>query len=169
MVQGLWDRLGTDQGLLVLGFLLSSVLGGLVTHFFQKLSWQRQAKLDLYSQRYKEGNQFLECLSSLIDRRYFGLKRLLWAIEENAHREKLAAREKDYSISVVEWNNNLRSMHNRVRILIGEDEALSFLDYEDDYHQDAPRSLHYRFVLAHRKVMAAKADPTVLPAAQQQV
>jgi hypothetical protein len=168
MAQDLWSRLGTDQGISVLGFILSSVFGGLVTYFFQRMSWQRQARLDLYSARYKEGSEFLERLSSLIDRRYFALKRFIWAIEEKADVARMAIRESEYFKEVVEWNNNLRTMHNRVRILIGEDEALAFLDYEDDYHQDRPRSLHYRFILAHRKTLGAKSDPTMLPAARQE-
>ena len=59
-----WAQLATDTGLLVLGFFLSSVLGGLLTYLFQRLSWRRQARLDLYSQRYREGNEFLERLLS---------------------------------------------------------------------------------------------------------
>lgn len=166
MLGEIWTSLGTKQGIVVLGFLLSSVLGGLLTYAFQRLSWRRQAKLELYSQRYKDGNEFLDRLSSLIDRRYFALARLLWAVQEREPADKLAPREREYFETVVEWNNNLRAMHNRVRILVGEEKALAFLDYEDDYRQDSPGSLHYRFVLAHRALMAAKKDPASFGQAQ---
>lgn len=162
----IWASLGSKQGLVLLGFLLSSVLGGLLTYAFQRLSWRRQAKLELYSQRYRDGNEFLDRLSSLIDRRYFALVRLLWAVQENASSDKYATRERAYFKTVVEWNDNLRAMHNRVRILVGEEKALAFLDYEDDYRQDDPRSLHYRFVAAHRALTAAKDDRAVVDKAQ---
>jgi hypothetical protein len=168
MWQSLWEKLGTDQGLVILGFVLSSLLGGLVAYLFQQLSWRRQAKLDLYGQRYRDGNEFLDRLSSRIDRRYFALKRLLWAVEEDAEPGKLAARERAYFKTVIEWNNNLRAMHNRVRLVIGEAEALAFLDYEDDYRQEDPRSLHYQFLLAHRALMQAKADRSLLDVARRE-
>jgi hypothetical protein len=164
----IWRSMGTKPGLVVLGFLLSSVLGGLVTYAFQRLSWRRQAKLELYSQRYRDGNEFLDRLSSLIDRRYYALMRLLWAVQESAPPETYDEREQAYFKTVIGWNNNLRAMHNRVRILVGEEKALAFLDYEDDYRQDDPRSLHYRFVAAHRALMAAKTDPEALDRAQSE-
>lgn len=165
----LWAFLSSEPGLVVLGFLLSSGLGGLLTYLFQKLSWRREARLDLYSQLYRDGTAFLERLSSIIDRRYFRLKRVLWAVEDGVAPEVLSAREKDYYTTVLEWNDNLRALHNQIRILIGEKEALAFLDYEDDYHQEKPTSLHYRFVLAHREVMATKNDPERIDGANRAV
>jgi hypothetical protein len=41
---------------------------------------------------------------------------------------------------------------------VGEEQANNFLDYGDDYAGDTPNSLHYKFVIAHRKVMATKGD-----------
>lgn len=166
----LWSLLGTEQGKLLAGFLLTTLLGGVLAYLFQALSWKRQAKLDLFQQRYKEGTEFLERLSGLIDRRYFGLQRFFWAIESNATAAKRATREREYFQTVVEWNHNLRSAHNRVRILIGEKEALAFLDYGDDFRpDDDPQSLHYKFVKAHKYVTAAKSDPSLVPEAKRAV
>lgn len=165
----MWDLLGSEQGKLLAGFLLTTLLGGWLGYLVQALSWKRQAKLDLFQQRYKEGTEFLERLSVLIDRRYFGLQRLFWAIESNVEAKKLAVREREYFQTVVEWNHNLRSAHNRIRILIGENEALAFLDYGDDFRLDDPRSLHYRFVKAHRAVTAAKSDPSLVLVAERAV
>lgn len=159
----------TETYKLVLGFVLTTVLGGLLTYLFQRLSWKRQATLDLYRERYKEGTEFLERLSSLIDRRYFALQRFIWALEEAADEKRLSEREADYFQTVLEWNTSLRSIHNRIRLLIGEEQALDFLDYGDDYRPDQPLSLHYRFVLAHRAVMTARRDRAGLATALQEV
>ena len=45
---------------------------------------------------------------------------------------------------------------NKIRLLIGDDRANLFLDYRDDFHPEAPQSLHYHFVKAHRYVMMAR-------------
>lgn len=161
--------LETETYKLVLGFVLTTVLGGLLTYVFQRLSWKRQATLDLYRERYKEGTEFLERLSSLIDRRYFALQRFIWALEDSADEKRLTEREADYFQTVLEWNTSLRSIHNRIRLLIGEEQALDFLDYGDDYRPDQPQSLHYRFVLAHRAVMAARRDRGKIATALQEV
>jgi hypothetical protein len=164
-----WEALGSEQGKLLLGFLLTTLVGGVLTVLFQQYSWKRQARLDLYRQRYKDGTELLARVSSLIDRRYFALQRLIWAIDGRVAPMNLAQKEKDYFAIVIEWNGSLRALHNSIRLLIGEREALAFLDYEDDNRPVDPQSLHYRFVVAHRAVMHAKSDPAFAASARQQV
>jgi hypothetical protein len=165
----MWRRLGTDQGKLLAGFVLTTVLGAALAYLFQWLSWRRQVRLDLFRQRYTDGTQLLERLSSMIDKRYFRLQRLVWSIADNAVPEKTAAREQEYFEAVAEWNERLRAIHNGIRLLIGESEALQFLDYADDYRPDDPHSLHYRFVKAHQAVLAAKNDPSRVAIAKEEV
>ncbi|AIL62460.1 hypothetical protein [Pseudomonas alkylphenolica] len=155
----IWRALATEVGRVVVGFLFTTILGGCLGYFFQWMTWRRQARLDMYRQRYADGALLLEQLSSIVDRRYFRLQRLIWAICDGAPAEKLAIRESEYFETVSEWNENLRSFHNRIRLLIGEKESLRFLDYADDNRGDNPESLHYRFVKAHRLVVAAKNNP----------
>jgi hypothetical protein len=131
----LWRALGTEQGKLLFGFALTTVVGGLFAYVFQWLSWRRQVRIDLFRQRYIEGTQLLEHLSSLVDRRYFRLQRLVWSLAGDAPQEKIEQREKEYFETVVEWNEKLRSIHNRLRLLVGDSIALQFLDYADDYRQ----------------------------------
>jgi hypothetical protein len=164
-----WRFLGTDQGKLLVGFALTTIAGGALAYVFQSLSWRRQARLDLYRQRYADGSLLLEQLSSMVDRRYFRLQRLIWVVGDGAPAEKVAEREREYFETVVEWNEKLRSVHNRIRLLIGETEALQFLDYADDFRPNDPQSLHYRFVKAHRQVLQAKTEPTLAQSAKEEV
>jgi hypothetical protein len=169
LFDALWRALGTDQGKLLFGFVLTTLVGGVLTSVFQWLSWRRQARIDLFRQRYVEGTQLLEQLSSMIDKRYFRLQRLVWAIGDSALPEKIVQREKEYFEAVVEWNEKLRSIHNRLRLLVGDSVALQFLDYADDYRQQDPQSLHYKFVKAHRAVLRAKDDGTKAASAKEEV
>ncbi len=61
--------------LLLLGFLLTTVLGGFVASKLQETAWERRTKLELFLKRYEEGTALLDELSSLVDRRFFALQR----------------------------------------------------------------------------------------------
>jgi type II restriction/modification system DNA methylase subunit YeeA len=93
----------------------------------------------------------------------------LWSIQ-GGEQEKTEERERDYILSVVDWSSRYWKYRNKIRLLVSEEQAKRFLDYEDDYAPENPNSLHYMFVLAHRKVMqyrssqerAAEADAAVV-------
>ena len=85
------------------------------------------------------------------------LQRLWWAIEEQ-NPERISKCEKAYFSTVEDWNARFWRNRNKIRLLVGEEPANNFLDYSDDRAGDNPQSLHYEFVVAHRKVMAAKGD-----------
>ena len=63
-----------------------------------------------------------------------------------------------------DWRNR-----NKIRLLVNEKQANSFLNYSDDNAGDNPTSLHYKFVTAHRAVLNAKASPQLSPIANKQV
>ena len=52
---------------------------------------------------------------------------------------------------------------------LGEDRALAFLDYADDFHQDEPHSLHYRFLKCTRLVQAARRDRSLVSTALEEI
>src|SRR5262245_32401619 len=91
-----WRAAGTEQGRLLFGFALTTVVGGFLAYIFQWLSWRRQVRIDLFRQRYVEGTQLLEQLSSIIDKRYFRLQRLMWAVADGAPPAMIMVREREY-------------------------------------------------------------------------
>jgi hypothetical protein len=163
----LWEAL--NQGQLLATFVLTTVAGGLLTFVFQWMSWRRQAMIDLHRQRYTEGTKLLKDLCGLIDRRFYALQRLTWAVSDNPDDPSVKEREKEYFQTVIEWNQNLRSMHNLIRLLVGDEQATAFLDYADDYRMQDPQSLHYRFVAAHRAVLKARQDRELIAPAEELV
>ena len=163
------QALQSPLGLLLLGFCLTTVLGGLLTTRLQRALWERQTRLEVFRRRYEEGTVFLDQLSSLIDRRLFGLQRLLWVIEEGVEADQLETKEREYFQTVIEWNGTLRSNRNKIRLLIGESQASDFLDYRDDGRQEHPRSLHYQFVKAHNAVISANSGGMSTEQAQREV
>jgi hypothetical protein len=162
------DLLQSNWFLLLEAFALTTVAEGILTYYIQKRSWNRQTKLDLYKRKYDEGIKFLDELSELIGNRLFFLQKLLWAINDN-DTERIANIEKAYFPIVDAWNNRYYKNRNKIRLLVNEGSADSFLSYADDNKGDAPNSLHYKFVIAHRKVMASKTDRPILSPAGEKV
>jgi len=154
--------------LLFLGFLLTTVLGGVVGYLMNKRSWQVETEHALHKARYDEGVEFLDELSNMIGRRYYLLQRLLWAIEVR-DKDKIYEREQEYFNSVIDWNSSFWRNRNKIRLLANEVQANAFLDYKDDSAGDKPISLHYKFVAAHRAVMEAKESPNLISEARKQV
>jgi hypothetical protein len=50
----------------------------------------------------------------------------------------------------------VRTLRNKTRLAMGEEFAKLFHDYSDDLNPESPRSIHYKFVKAHRAVLAFK-------------
>ena len=141
--------------MMILGFLLSTVLGGVIGYLLKRRSWAFEASHALHRARYDEGRAFLDRLSRQVGRRYFLLHRYFWAIQDGGA-GNIEACERKYYAAVVDWNCAYWSNRNNIRLLIDEAHANLFLDYRDDQREDHPQSLHYRFVAAHRAVRDAK-------------
>jgi len=154
--------------LLIAGFVLTTFTGGILTYYFQKRSWNRQTYVDLYRKKYDDGVKFLDELSELIGKRLFFLQKFLWAIADK-DKDRVTKFEKDYFEIVNLWNVNYYKNRNKIRLLINEHMANYFLDYDDDQKLDSPQSLHYKFVITHRKVMKAKSDDSGIAEASESV
>jgi hypothetical protein len=154
---------------LILGFVLTTVVGGLIGAWFQRAAWRRQARLELLKQAYVDANDLFADVSNLVDARYFRLYRWFLCVQDNDAEETIADREQWYFDIVATWNEQLRVRHNRIRMHLGEDRALAFLDYADDFRQDEPQSLHYQFLKATRLVQAARQDRSVVPVALEEI
>jgi hypothetical protein len=160
-----------DSGLqsLIVGFVLTTVVGGVIGAWFQRAAWRRQARLELLKQAYVDVNDLFADVSNLVDARYFRLYRWFLCVQDNDAEERIADRERRYLDVVASWNEELRVRHNRIRMHLGEDRALAFLDYADDFRQDEPHSLHYRFLKPARLVQAARRDRSVVPMALEEI
>ena len=154
--------------LLILGFVLTTLCGGILGYWLKQRSWRIETEHALHRARYDEGVKFLDALSDQVGRRFFLLQRYLWAIEEDDG-DKMLDREKEYFTSVVEWNSTFWKNRNKIRLLVDEDQANLFLDYRDDDSGNHPTSLHYKFVAAHRVVLKAKTSRDLRQAAKKQV
>ena len=103
--------MGDQVILLVLGFGLTSILGGALGVVFQRRTWAHQHLAQLRDQRREQAMKVFEEVSSLLDKRLYRMRLLFWAAKRRAPagRDSTGLREArdEYRQVVAEWNDNL--------------------------------------------------------------
>jgi Putative peptidoglycan binding domain len=101
----------TDLLPLVVGFLLTSVLGGLLGYLFQRRSWAHQYEVQQRDQERQQALRTFEEVSRLLDRRLYRMRRLYWAARGRAlgtsDEAELASAQAGNREVLFEWNDNL--------------------------------------------------------------
>ena len=163
----LWQFLNSGFGLLIIGFTLTTVMGALLTNWFntktlerqiafeterQNFEWKRSTKFELLRRNLDEGERSLEKISDLINKRFFRLQRVF----DNVIVEQRKIADENwptYMNSVEEWNTKLIINQNKLRRLVSDEIAEEFNNYEtDNPGLEFPTSIHGKFFVAHIKV-----------------
>ena len=93
-------------GTILLSFLLTTVIGGLLTWVFQTRSWEHKWKLESAERKQEEAFTAFEEISSLLDERLYSLFQLvIWTEQTDSVRFYHAL--KDYRMTLKNWNNNI--------------------------------------------------------------
>lgn len=104
--------------LLLVGFVLTSVLGGGLTYAFQRANWRHQYRVQREDLRHDQALKTFEEVSKLLDQRLYRMRQVYWAAKAIAKgrgdRERLNIALADYRAVLRDWNDNL----NRVRALV---------------------------------------------------
>ena len=144
--------LNSNLGLLVVGFLLTGVLGASLNWLIQKDIWERQRKHQLLLRRISSGKELFDEVSTLFSRRGHGLYTVFRAIEENASADDVKKSWADYNDVVRQWNAQLYGIRLKLELSAGKAIAAEFYDYADEAASEAPKSIHYKMRKAHMKV-----------------
>jgi len=115
--------------LLVVGFLLTGLVGGLLTNLYQTRSWKIQHDIQLDEARRHAAEAALESVASLMDKRI----QLAWRVlgEPNLGRLEKGDRSKyrlEYETILDDWHFNFNSVLAKLRVYFGED-AAQFYEY----------------------------------------
>jgi hypothetical protein len=96
---------------LVVGFLLTTVLGGLLGTYLQERSWRHQNEARLQEAELRRAEAVCHAVSGLLDKRRYRMLRLFHALrgrgQEAVSADGLAARLGDYDQVLYEWNDTL--------------------------------------------------------------
>jgi Putative peptidoglycan binding domain len=103
--------MGEQVLLLVIGFVLTSVVGGLLGLFFQRRTWSHQHRAQQRDQDRDQALKIFEEVSSLLDRRLYRMRQVFWAARRRAQgkgdTDVLPEALEQYRSVVTTWNDNL--------------------------------------------------------------
>jgi hypothetical protein len=117
-----WNSVMNQLVPVVAGFLLTTVIGGLLGFLLQNRSWEhqhkvlaseqeRQRRLQIAEQERKEAVQIFDEISRLMDKRLYRLRLVYWSLKEESDPGKRspAAEErwKEYRQVLYEWNDSV--------------------------------------------------------------
>ena len=121
---------------IIVGFALTTLVGGWWAAKLQERSWARQNDVRLRESANERAGTACQELMSLLDRRLYRMQRLLWAAtasgESDGQNLELERRREEYADVLFAWNDRLNTNLSLTGSFFG-DEARAYLDqlYED--------------------------------------
>ncbi|QUX92503.1 hypothetical protein CYL31_14325 [Marinomonas sp. A3A] len=150
MASKFWTFLNSQIFLLVVGFLLTGMVGHYLTTKYQDASWERDRKYEVFKQEIEEAKKTLEEVNLHISDRTYSLQKVHWKLES-----------RDLDGAVVEygkyidikdnWNKKIRIYRNKLKRLVDHDLAFLLLDSENSVNVPKKESVHAYFADAHTK------------------
>ena len=116
---------------ILLGFVLTTVIGGFFASFLQQRSWRYQNAARLREEERRKASEVCQRISGLVDKRLYRMRRLLGALigraSDNTTSDTLDNRLGEYDEVLLEWNDQLNARLAVVGAYFGED-VRHFLD-----------------------------------------
>jgi hypothetical protein len=94
----------------ILGFLLTTVVGGFLGYSLQQRSWSHQHRVQAAADRREKATQLFDELSRLLDKRLYRMRRLYWSLlgdRPGGTSEESRARMATYVEILYEWNDSV--------------------------------------------------------------
>ena len=170
-MKNLLNFLNSAAGLVILGFVVTTVGGGLITHFIQTGRSNNQRDFEMYKTRLEEAKTLQKVLLGTSTARVFYLEQILSKLgdEDQKLEDTKKFWQEKYSSIKDDWNKNLVYWHAQMKVLfpkgnlhnllvsddedriIIHDNPKKYLN-EDEYNKHKPRTVHGAFVYAHATV-----------------
>ena len=150
MFSKIWTFFNSQIFLLILGFILTGIVGHYLTSKYQEKSWERDRKYEVFKQEIEEAKKTLEEVNLHISSRTYSLQKVHWELE--SHDLQGAKREYKKYIEVKDdWNKKIRIYRNKMKRLVDYDLAFLLLDSENSVNVPKKASVHAYFANAHAK------------------
>ncbi len=110
--------------LLVVGFVLTTVLGGTFAYALQSRSWRHQHDVQVREQERERAVQAFDEISRLLDRRLYRLRQLYWHVEDKPRGDEGDDTKTEldgYRAVVYEWNESVNRNLALVHQYFGKD------------------------------------------------
>ena len=118
---------------LVVGFVLTTVLGGWLGARLQRRTWDHQNEVQLRQDELRRADNVCHSVSTLLDKRLYRMSRFYSAMASDPElpegSERIQACLKEYNAVLYEWNDSLNLNLALMGAYFGE-EARNWLDFE---------------------------------------
>lgn len=141
--------------LLLLGFVLTSILGGFLTTCYQSRSRLDAERTTRLQGELARATAVSEEVSRALDRRLYRTRVLVWTLKDNAPDPELQVAREEYRKAMADWNENLNRLYSSTEYCFGS-ELRSTLE----------SSLAERFRSIHRSIDACVRDRGACDAAK---
>ena len=120
---------------IIVGFVLTTLLGGLLGTYLQRRTWDHQNEARLREEGLRRAGEICQSVSGLLDKRRYRMQRLHYAltrqVREGKAEELLAEKMKDYDQVLYEWNDSFYTN----RAMVGTYFGLEARDRLDELYQ----------------------------------
>jgi len=167
-VKSAYEFLESKTGILLVGFLVTTVGGAILSDAIQTKKAQNDHEFEMYKVRLAEAKALQEKLLASSNARAFYLHQVVAQLanpSEHTPQDIERFWEKNIEPSKDEWNKDLYFFHAQARVLFSHGLADALLAYDENmpilhdsvlerldevtYQKTKPRSLHGTFVAAH--------------------
>lgn len=128
--------MGNQIILLILGFLLTSVVGGVLGKYFQQSTWRHQHDVQQHEQERQQAIQIFGEVSKMLDQRIYRMRLVYWAtrdyVREGNEDQKDNARA-GYREALKIWNDNLNRCLAMITTYFGEDMRQQLADLYEQF------------------------------------
>jgi hypothetical protein len=115
---------------LIVGFLLSTVLGGLLGFYFQNRTWRHQNNAKVLEAELQTALKVFEDVSKLMDKRLYRMRLLFWRLNSSQYDQEDIERHMELYREVLhEWNSNVNRNLALIQCYFGSD-IRKKIDYE---------------------------------------
>jgi hypothetical protein len=156
----------TNIGILVLGFILTTVCGGIINRLHTQETWKRDKGFELFKSQLAKHDELLTDLAKTTGARVYRVQRVLWNLDQppsepDGETWRLDARAKgeietrwsDYDKTVVDWNLTYRDYKRRIQLLAGDALANDFFEAGEHGAQSAKEGcITGAFEQLHKKI-----------------
>jgi hypothetical protein len=102
------DDLVGNVVLLVLGFVLTTIVGGVLGYSLQDRLWKRQNRAKMFESERATATKLFEDLSRLMDKRLYRMRQVYWKLQRHTRgAEELESQMAVYRELLSEWNDSL--------------------------------------------------------------
>ena len=105
--------------LLLIGFILTTIVGGFLGSYFQNRSWDYQNAISLKESEKTEATKVFNEISRLLDKRLFRIRQVIWALKDN--NDEIEKKLDDYRKVQFKWNDNLNRNLSLIQRYFGGD------------------------------------------------